>query len=179
MSKQHVMLDIETFGKGSFAAIVSIGAVKFDPYGDLGEKFYCRVNLKSSLDVGLRLDAETLAWWLDEERHDARVALLKDPAVDIQNALEGFAAWVTSSGDPVVWGNGATFDNVIVANAYLACGIERPWKVQHDRCFRTLKAMANDAPKPEAVGTGHHALDDAVWQALYLQAIVKHNNFKL
>ena len=27
----HVMIDLETMGTGSYAAIISIGAVKFDP----------------------------------------------------------------------------------------------------------------------------------------------------
>jgi exodeoxyribonuclease VIII len=71
-----------------------------------------------------------------------------------------------------VWGNGATFDNVILANAYDACRIRRPWKYYADMCFRTVR---NQYPHVQVKrqGTHHNALDDALTQAHHLQAIYK------
>ena len=69
-----------------------------------------------------------------------------------------------------VWGNGASFDNVILANAYEALGRRAPWQFWQDRCFRTVKSMY---PKLELarLGTYHNALDDAKWQTEYLLAL--------
>jgi hypothetical protein len=66
-----------------------------------------------------------------------------------------------------VWGNGASFDCVILGNAYRAVGDEPPWKYFNERCYRTAKAMLPAVPF-ERIGTHHHALDDAASQAQHL-----------
>jgi hypothetical protein len=43
----HVMFDLETMGMAPNGAIASIGAVRFDPYGDeISDPFYVVVDLK-------------------------------------------------------------------------------------------------------------------------------------
>ena len=65
---EHVMIDLETLGKGSHAAIWTIGAVKFNPMHcaetieelmDTTERFHVRINMKSSFALG-RADAGTI-----------------------------------------------------------------------------------------------------------------------
>jgi len=47
-----VMLDLETMGNGSSAAIIAIGAVEFDMVeGTLGNEFYSVVDLDSSVQA--------------------------------------------------------------------------------------------------------------------------------
>lgn len=59
---KNVMLDLETMGSGSKAAIVSIGAVLFDPMtGETGAEFYQVVSLNSSAHYG-ELDPGTVIW---------------------------------------------------------------------------------------------------------------------
>lgn len=46
---KNIMLDLETMGNGSKAAIVSIGAVFFNPLtGETGSEFYQVVSINSS-----------------------------------------------------------------------------------------------------------------------------------
>ena len=71
-----------------------------------------------------------------------------------------------------VWGNGATFDNVILSNAYKAAGMEQPWKFWDDRCYRTVKGLLPDI-KIERLGTHHNAVYDAMSQARHLQFLFK------
>lgn len=186
---EHVMIDIETLGKGSYACIWTIGAVKFDPMAaqpdgtdqynvQMIDKFHVRISIESAMRAGLRCDGGTLDWWMDEKRDAARKAIVAMPAIALTEALDGFAEWMLAGRpygdkDIPVWGNGATFDNVIVSNAYQVCNIEKPWSYKTDRCYRTLKALAPDV-KPIDVGTAHGALDDAIAQAWHLQRIVKH-----
>ena len=176
---EHVMIDLETLGKGSYAAIWTIGAVKFNPMNrdpdDNGgpivtDKFHVRINMKSSFALG-RADAGTVEWWMQPERDLAREAIFRMPDVDLIEALDGFKEWFGE--DKPVWGNGATFDNVILSNAFGACNIERPWSYKSDRCYRTFKSLAPDV-KPINVGVAHGALDDALAQAWHMQRIVKH-----
>lgn len=172
ISAEHVMVDIETLGKGSTAAILSIGMVKFNPFNDvIYDSFYVPVDPESSQALGLTIDASTVMWWLDPLRDAARQAMLAESRVDLPSALYGLVDWFGE--DKPVWGNGSTFDNVILANAFRACQIDLPWQFWNDKCYRTLKGQAKDI-KLVRQGTYHNALDDAVSQAKHMQAIVAH-----
>jgi hypothetical protein len=119
------------------------------------------------------MDAETIQWWMQAGRWQARESILLMPEVGIHEALMGFAEWYGEDKELPVWGNGATFDNVILATAYKACRLELPWSYKADRCYRTLRSLAPGVLF-EKVGTGHTALDDALAQAWHAQRIVKH-----
>lgn len=170
----HVMVDLETMGNGNEAAIVAIGAVKFDPMGSgVLDAFYAPVDLESSVAVGLKMEAATVMWWLHGDRDRARKELLRATTVlHVGDALHGFAEWFGPESLPV-WGNGATFDNVILDTAFKKVGVPKPWNYSHDRCFRTFKNLAPGVTVQRA-GTHHQALDDAETQARHMQAIVKH-----
>jgi hypothetical protein len=171
----HIMIDIETMGTRPTAPIVSLGAVAFDADG-IHKKFYRVVDLASAVDGGAVIEPGTVIWWLSQS-DEARVALTDDITEPLSDVLEAFALWVTAlPGGPSalrgVWGNGATFDNVLVAEAYKRLDMLTPWPFWKDRCYRTVKNMY---PAVELVrdGTHHHALADAETQALHLIEISK------
>jgi hypothetical protein len=168
----HMMVDLETMGTHVGAPIMSIGAVMFDPNTDwIGESFHVGVELESNTEYGRHPDPGTIMWWLGQSE-DARKALLAMERVDLYSALDEFAKWAPPS-ETWVWGNGAAFDNVILASAYKSTGIPPFWSYKHDRCFRTI---TNLAPDVEWVtdGVAHDALDDAIMQARHMQKVVKH-----
>jgi hypothetical protein len=178
VTKPHVSWDIETMGVGSYGAPISLGAVKFDPNGqgvDVTPEntFYTPINLASSMKAGLRVDASTIEWWMDPKQAEARELRLSEPKVDLDEALLGFSAWYGDDDTVPVWGYGATFDNVILGNAYQALGIDKPWGYRADRCLRTLTSTVLPVVKRPKYGTGHHALDDAIAQAMWLQKIAR------
>lgn len=168
----NIMVDIETLGKGSNAVIMSVGAVVFDETG-LGQTFYRNVAPQSCVDIGMTIDVDTVMWWM-KQGDDAR-KVLAIPGDAIQKVLSEFSDFVTHCGAPAkdikVWGNGATFDNVILGNAYKLAGMEQPWAFWNDRCHRTLKNMFPNmiAPKP---GVAHNALEDAIAQAKHASAML-------
>lgn len=169
----HVMLDIETLGTGHDAAILSIGAVKFDPAGpapDLGDALYVPVDVVDCVRRGLRMDPQTVIWWMSDAQAPARTRMMQEKRIDLSSALDGFAQWFGTESLPV-WGNGATFDNVIMRTAFNAVGLPCPWSFRHDRCYRTLNATSPGLSF-EPFGTHHNAVDDAMGQALHLQKIV-------
>ena len=171
---KHVMLDLETMSTMSNAAIVAIGAVVFDPdTGEMGGTFYCNVDLESSAAYGLHIHGGAVMWWL-ERSEEARMALLAD-RLPLDEALRRFTRYLQAFGEVFVWGNGATFDNVILANAYEAAGLERPWSYKNDRDVRTIEGLGqeicNAAEERERAGIHHHALDDAIYQARYVSKI--------
>lgn len=174
---QHVMVDLETMGTGSFAAIVSVGAVKFDPAAPVGEiidSFEVTINLSDAFAYG-QVTAGTVEWWMHPDRAEAREVWLNAPKAELFEALDGFANWFGPESLPV-WGNGATFDNVILRNAYSQVKLPCPWKFYDDRCLRTLKnihPLINPVPDNIYMGVPHVALYDAMQQTFQLQAIYR------
>lgn len=75
-----------------------------------------------------------------------------------------------------VWGNGATFDNVILRGAYERAGQVCPWQFWNDHDVRTIVTLGRVVgfdPKRDMPfdGIAHNALADARHQAKYVSAI--------
>lgn len=160
----NIMIDLETMDDKSTSSIISIGAVKFGK--EITNSFYEIVDLQSCIDTGLTVGAATVLWWLKQDkkaREEFDVTCLQ-----LAQTLHLFKSWIGENA--IVWGNGASFDNVVLSNAYLACGIDRPWRYQDERCYRTLFNLFPDC-KTESVGEKHRAIDDATTQALTVIAI--------
>lgn len=185
---KHIMLDLETLGTGNSAAIVAIGAVRFDPYGEpppFGEEdsFFQSVSAESAVAVGGIIDAHTVLWWM-QQSDDARRKTFRQDGCALQEALVAFGEWCALGDDGTgkyppdqiaMWGNGATFDNVIIRSAFKSVGLTPPWSFRDDRCYRTVVSLIPPARRPHLVfeGIPHHAVDDALYQAQYLQACYK------
>lgn len=172
---EEVMVDLETLGNGNKAVILSIGACKFFPEGqgvpdDPSHRFEAFVDPQSCVDAGMQMDASTVLWWMDPERAEARDVMIAnmEAAMPLSDALIHFAVWL--GGDRPMWGNGATFDNVILRNAYKLAGLDCPWQFWNDRCYRTMKNRVPSV-KMQRKGIHHSALADAVSQAEHLQSI--------
>lgn len=164
----HIMIDLETMGTRPDAPIVAIGAVAFDADG-ITHEFYANVDLGSAVNSGAKIDANTVMWWMQQD-DDARAALVgKEDQYSLVGALVEFSKWMYLR-DAGVWGNGATFDNVILREAYLRAAVPCPWPFWDDKCYRTVKGIYPDVPLDRS-GTHHNALDDARTQAEHLIAI--------
>jgi len=159
----NLMVDLETLGNGSNAVILSLGVARFDKYG-IKDSVYLRIDEQSCVNAGLRMDVSTVLWWMKQS--DAARAAFDQPGIQLADALEKFSEWVPEGA--CVWGNGATFDNVILSNAYRAVGMRQPWDFWNDRCYRTVKNLYPEVEAPEFTGAKHNALDDAVHQAKHL-----------
>lgn len=168
---QHIMLDIETMGQSTRAAIMSIGACYFNPAtGEIGNTFHEQINIASN---GV-IDASTVIWWM-KQTNDARSKFFNnESAQHIVDALTKFSAFVKP--DAKVWGNGIAFDNVIVRNGYHDWGIAEPWKFWNDMDVRTIielgKVIGID-PKRDMPfdGVKHDALADAIHQTKYVSMV--------
>ena len=168
MADKDVMIDLETMGNRSNATIIAIGAVEFFPESqELGEEFYRVVDLQSCLDVGMEIDASTVIWWMGQ--NDTARAQFQRKGDILPSVLLSLTELINI--ETRVWGNGAAFDNVILANAYHCCGIEPPWRFWNDRCYRTIKALSPVLMKRQ--GAHHNALDDARDQAVHLMEILR------
>lgn len=168
----HYVLDLETMGKGPNAAIATIGCVKVE-HGTIADEFYARVSLASAMQYGLAMDASTVQWWL-RQSEEARNEITGVDGEILPTALINLALFMGDIDEPnktaLVWGNGPSFDNAILANAYTAIRRHPPWAYWNDRDMRTLLALYPEAKQIEFEGIKHHALHDARHEARQLVA---------
>ncbi|WP_127960170.1 3'-5' exonuclease [Serratia microhaemolytica] len=178
----HLMIDLETLGTSSNAPLAAIGAVFFEPSsGCTGGRFYTSIDFASDMQLGALPDADTIKWWL-KQSGEARAALLQQQAMPISTALTALNQFIADHQQPKgqqhlrVWGNGASFDCVLLRAAYARAGISAPWHWWRDLDVRTLVEMGRVLgcdPKQQRPfsGTRHNALDDAVHQASYVSEL--------
>jgi hypothetical protein len=171
----EIMVDLETLGNGPGCAIISIGAVRFNPVaGVLADEFYVVVNSNTSQEM-LRKDQSTLDWWANQgfKANAVKTASEADQGVPLRQALEMFRDWVKLTKNNKVYGNGSDFDNAILGFTYQALDMPLPWMFWNNRCYRTIKSMHSDIKINRDEGTYHNALDDAKNQAKHLIEIVR------
>ena len=172
--KKNIMIDLETMGSGSNAAIVAVGAVRFGK-GGIGETFYKKISLAESCSYGMEIDADTVIWWL-KQSDEARAELTDGNTSPLLEVMTDFEKYLND--DDVVWGNGSDFDNVILGNLWKSLDKEVPWKFWNSQCYRTMKNTNRDV-KMQRQGTHHNALDDAISQAEHLIDIAISKNIDL
>jgi hypothetical protein len=102
MAKTDVMIDLETLATSSDAAILTIGAVKFDPFGrekqqaDM-DSFYVRVDLDSCHEIGLVTNDDTIAWWASQSKEAQAAAFDPEDRLDIEEAFARLYKFLTRS----------------------------------------------------------------------------------
>ncbi|WP_244970391.1 exonuclease [Kosakonia radicincitans] len=177
----HLMVDIEAMGSGSNSPIVAIAAIFFAPATSrMGAEFYQAVSLASSMSFGAQPDADTIIWWL-KQSSEARSAITTDDASGLLESLELLADFIAENSangsDTVqIWGNGATYDNVILRRAFALTYTPFPTPFRNDRDVRTIvelgKAVGiNPRYTIPFEGEQHNALADARHQVKYVSAI--------
>lgn len=167
-----IMIDLETLATSTDAAILTIGAVKFDPFGkDIQEpameSFYLRVDLDSCDRIGLVTNDDTIAWWAQQSKEAQDEAFGEDNRVDIADAMNQLYKFCW--GAKRVWSNGAAFDIPICETAFKRVGKAVPWSFWQVRDVRTAFDLGLDPKRPPV--TAHHALQDAWNQAVGIQNV--------
>lgn len=175
-----VMIDIETFDVKDTAVIVSIGAVAFDVRGAHASQnnatFYSGLICPDSQLPGRTVSGNTLLFWFRQSQQ-ARALFDGNAKHTLPTALRQLASFIRMNAtlDAKIWGNGVDFDNAILKSAYAHCEQTLPWTYQQNACYRTVMGLGlvEKEKLPQRIGTFHNALDDAMTQAVRLQAVAK------
>jgi hypothetical protein len=167
-----IMIDLETLATSTDAAILTIGAVKFDPFGkDIEEpamdSFYVRVDLDSCDELGLAVNDDTIAWWAQQSKEAQDEAFGTDGRIHIRDAMDQLYKFCWDA--KRVWSNGAAFDIPICETAYKRLNKSIPWSFWQVRDVRTAFDLGINPNRPTV--TAHHALQDAYNQAVGIQNV--------
>lgn len=160
------MIDIETMGTRTDAAIVSVACAVFDPVvpQPLEElsTLYEVVDLRTAVEAGGTIDPETVYWWL-EQGEEARKALLKD-VKPIQLVLNNLLRFLTEHRVQCLWACDPDFDVVILRTACERSGLRFPIPFYATRSVRTVRYLAFEEAPFKNVGVAHRAMDDVYAQ---------------
>lgn len=174
-----IMVDIETMGTSPTAAILAIGACRFDPSAKDDESalraktFDVRISLKSNTKLGRTMDPDTVTWWLTQSK-EAQKGLYEGEITNLTMALQQFRKWIEAPQTPRptrLWAKDPDFDVVILNNAYQSIRERLPFHYADSRSVRTITDVAYPDGDPPliTVGEAHKASDDAIKQALMVQ----------
>jgi hypothetical protein len=167
-----IMIDLETLSTSTNASILTIGAVKFDPFNNdidnsTCEKFYLKVDLDSCDALGLDVSEDTLEWWSKQSKEAQEEAFSTDNRIHIREAFNQLYKFCW--GAKRVWSHGAAFDIVICENVFRKLNKAVPWNFWEVRDTRTLFDLGIDPQRPPVLK--HHALEDAWNQAVGVQNV--------
>lgn len=166
----HAMIDLETLAVSPNATILTIGAVKFNPYGNgYNDTFYCRVNIDEQDAMGRTVDPNTLDWWSKQDPAIMDEAFNPDNRLPVAEAIDQLHKFIW--GCKGFWSHGSVFDIVILEDIYKQLGKNVPWNFWDIKDTRTIFDLGLDPDMPK--NSKHDALQDAIRQSVGVQNIYR------
>lgn len=190
--RNHIeaMVDLETLGTKDGSPIITIGACLFNPYIQntyealLPYSINIKIDMEDAVKNSEGIDPSTVKWWFGQ-KDEAIKALITGEMVNLRTALTQLFAFLTSrtTGEshirllPVperIWAKSPDFDCKMLQYACERTNQIYPFKYFNQRCVRTIVDAAwpdgEDARPVFKTGVHHDARDDAINQALMVQA---------
>jgi 3' exoribonuclease, RNase T-like len=182
MKKSHIMLDCETLATTPESVVLTIGAIRFNPFDDdtnsvdgdviKMDTFYRRVDIDSFDWPEAHIDDSTVEWWSKQPTEAKEEAFAEDDRHDIRVVMQDFYKWA-NLGFEDMWANGTTFDIGIMEtiNRHISRGnVWRHWQISDARTV--YKLVEHDRPNKKL----HHALWDCWSQIVALQSCLRNLN---
>jgi hypothetical protein len=168
-----VMLDLETLSTRPNAVILSIGAVKFDPFTnriDVDEGLDLRIDVDEQSALGRDIQEETVKWWETQPKEVQNAAFDPDGRIKLNDFIRSLNKFLVGADN--IWAQGPAFDIVILEDLYRQLSIPTPWQFWQIRDSRTLFGVHGD-PRDKNRQGAHNALMDCCYQAMGVQQIYK------
>lgn len=170
----HAMIDIETLGTEPDCVVLSVGAVKFNPF--TLEEPHTRTLWRPSADEQIAAERSvlesTLEWWAKQDAHVRESTFTEDGRISVADFAAQLNKWLT--GVDKIWCQGPQFDMVILENLFKQFGFHRNWAFWQVQDCRTIFNMMPADPRKAVQQNAHSADDDAFWQAVCVQKTFKH-----
>lgn len=169
----HAMIDIETLGTEPDSVVLSVGAVKFDPFQltDPHAKTLWRPEIDAQSNAGRSVLDDTLQWWAKQPQHIQDEAFDEHGRITLSLFMADLNKYLV--GVDKIWCQGPQFDMVILENFFDNFGHHKNWFYwQISDCRTLFKLMPRD-PRKDIQQDLHNALEDSRWQAVCVQKFYK------
>jgi hypothetical protein len=165
----HAMIDLETLDTGPSATVLTLGAVKFDPY--TAKEPYAELYVKLDIDeqdrLGRTVSDSTIEWWGKQDAAIQEEAFSPDNRITVGQTLDQLNKWIV--GVDQIWAQGYGFDITMLEDMYRKAGRPIPWNFWQVRDSRTLFGVLKEDPRKKMQQNLHNALEDSRWQAKGVQ----------
>jgi len=169
----HVMVDLETLGTKPNSLMLTIGAVRFNPWADDSvlngpnkmDSFYRRLSFESFEGTDHVIDDATLEWWSKQSEEVRAEAFAEEDRQPLAEVLRDFHKWC--GGVDAIWANGTGFDLNILEHFSRELKRGVAWNYWQARDARTLYALVPGLERPRTAA--HHALWDCWSQVVGVQ----------
>ena len=172
-----IMIDMETLDTSPYCVILTIGCVRFDPYGQgVVERLELRPTIEEQTEKYNRvINDDTIRWWGEQSLEAQEEAMGDRDRISFVECLEQLYKFGWNR--RAVWSNGAAFDVVVAETAFRQVFTDKPnpipWPFYTVRDTRTLYEIAGVKLKDGGHVTSHKAVDDAERQAIVVQQAYK------
>jgi hypothetical protein len=174
----HGVIDLETLDVTPSATVLSLGAVKFDPFSNSEphSELYLKILIDDQDRLGRTASDSTIEWWSKQDPNIMEEAFDQTGAVTVEQALRELNKWTV--GIDEIWGQGYGFDMTMLEHMYRSINKPIPWQYWQISDSRTITKRMPEDPRKSMQTDLHHALADAYFQAKSIQMIFKHFDFK-
>lgn len=153
-----LMIDIETLGRAPGCVVHEVAALAFDlNTGEIGARFFRKIDITDSEFHGLATDPETVAWW------NCHGGINQTGARPLAEVSREFRQFFRDTNPARVWSWGADFDFPILQAAMAICGHPYPLPYYLTRDARTVWDCAFPGVIHDRTG-GHDAQQDCLCQ---------------
>ncbi|WP_285005585.1 3'-5' exonuclease [Lactococcus formosensis] len=181
-----IIVDLETLGTDVDSTVIQIAAAEFDiTTGELvGQPFNECVDLHYVAEI--KASGNTLKFWLGWSENQKVIRNIVEKGETANNSesdlWDSFYSWLISKSNKTMnlklWGNGISFDNMIIKNHLGNERYNQVVKFWNERDARTLvdmycrKAKISDRDFKNSVPNEnkHDAMADIIWEAKFLSA---------
>lgn len=169
-----VIIDFETCNTTPDTQVLTLGATVFNPtiISTISElqahTFYAEFKEQEKRTFSM----STIKFWMKQTREAQLAAFEGANKQSVFDILNNFNAWLINKKATHIVGNGAGFDNPILASLYKQYKVKPLLPFWSDLDLRTMRWLDTNAklPWPNQL-LQHHAADDAVYEAMWFQQI--------
>ena len=169
----HATIDLETIDTRPQSTVLSLGAVKFNPFDDSEphSEMYFKIQIDDQDRLGRTSSDDTIEWWSKQDPKIMEEAFDQKDAITVEDALSKINKFVV--GVDVLWGQGYGFDYTIIEDMYRSLGKPIPYNFWQVRDSRTLFSVCKEDPRKKIQNDLHNALADAYYQSKAIQMAYK------
>src|SRR5210317_2183412 len=169
----HAMIDLETLDTRPQCTVLSLGAVKFDPFSDTEphSELYLKISVDDQDRLGRTVSDDTIAWWSKQDPKIMNEAFDQEGCITVDEALKRISKFVV--GVDTLWGQGYGFDYTIMEDMFRQAKTPIPWNFWIIRDSRTLFACCKKDPRKLIQNDLHNALADDYYQSKAIQFAYK------
>jgi len=169
----HATIDLETIDVKPQATVLSLGAVKFNPFSfdEPHSDLYFKISIEDQDSLGRTASDSTLEWWSKQDPAIMEEAFDQTDAITVDQALARISKFAV--GVDTFWGQGYGFDYTMLEDMFRSQKLPIPWNFWQILDSRTLFRVCKQDPRKQIQNDLHNALADAYYQSKAIQIAYK------